>query len=141
LETSSIIVGKTGSSSGATATFDAVDIYIKSDATSEVKVQSPSNGTDTFILTLTNGAKISGLTGAGTAGTVSVSATTGDVGVGSSIADMVAVTGAVGTADAGNYLGIAAAPATSGTITVAAVGGTAKYYSIKIATLTNASGA
>jgi hypothetical protein len=53
---------------------------------------------------------------------------------------MVAVTGTVDDADAGNYLGIAADPATSGTITVAAVGGTAKNYSIKIATLTSASG-
>jgi hypothetical protein len=112
-----------------------VDIYLES-GTSNVTVQSGATSTNATTLTLANGAKISGLTGADAIGDATPTTTTGSAALG--ITGIVAVTGTADVADAGNYLGIAST-ATNGTITATANGG-AKNYSITIATLTSNDG-
>jgi hypothetical protein len=140
LDTSSIAVGLTDVNNIG-ATFDAVDIYLKDGATSVVTVQSGATGTNATTLTLVNGAKISGLTGAGTTSAgVDVTAIAGAAGGATGgIANIIAVTGTASNSAPGNYLGIKGGSA-NGKITATASGG-AKKYDIKIASIASATGA
>jgi hypothetical protein len=136
LAASSITVGLTDANNIG-ATFDSVDVYLAND-TASVKIQSGSTGTNKTTLTLTNGAKISGITGNNATGTVAeVTALPGTAAAG--IANISAVTGTADDPDAGNYLGIKA-DEESGTIAATASTG-AKDYTIEIATIATATGA
>jgi hypothetical protein len=136
LAASIITVGLNGGNIGAT--FDGVDVYLASGSAS-VSVVSGSSGGDTTTLTLANGAKISGLTGAASPATAEATTTTGSSPNGT-FTDIVAVTGTASNANANNYLGIKSGK-TSGTIVAEEDSTTAQDFTIVITTVADADGA
>jgi hypothetical protein len=138
LAASQILVGLTDADDIG-AGFDAVDVYLASGA-AQVKVLSGASGTNATTLTLANGAKISGLTGAGAASAgTDVTALPGTSAASAGITNIIAVTGTASAANANNYFGIKTGE-TSGTITAAASGG-AKDYTVVTTTVASAAGA
>jgi hypothetical protein len=138
LAASKITVGLTDTN-GIGAAFDSVDVYLAS-GTASVVVQSGATGTNATTLTLSTGAKISGLTGAAAlAEGTTVTALPGTSASATAPTDIIATTGTPNDPATGNFLGIASGKTTGRIVATASSG--AKDVTIVITTKATATGA